>query len=103
MLLALTYLSRAFKDRRHQGSRRRAVVGDGLRVDAQASQETLGLGGWRPERNMDGGIDPFLSTWFHVRITKQNCPWAHAKDGETYVIASLDSVGDAAGHHVPRT
>ena len=43
------------------------------RVDAQASDTRVGIGGWLPSIRSDGSIDIWSSYWFSLERTKTRC------------------------------
>ena len=45
------------------------------RVDAQASSERTGIGGWFPHRREDGKIDVRGSRWFSLELNEEEWPW----------------------------
>ena len=59
------------------------------RVDAQASDERTGVGGWLPAE----GPDPSQSYWFSEEIRAQDFPWVFKRDGKAArVIATLEAL-----------
>ena len=62
-----------------------------LRVDAQAGDGTVGIGGWRPYHD-EGQQRKDLSPWLAVRLTAEDSPWAFRTDGESHrVIFGLEA------------
>ena len=60
------------------------------RVDAQASDERTGVGGWCPVLDESGVPAPFKSRWFSMEIDRKNFPWVFSRDGRSSrVIATL--------------
>ena len=53
------------------------------RVDAQASSERTGVGGWLPELDSDGQPSPSTSRWFSHAITKEEFPWVFERGRKT--------------------
>ena len=51
------------------------------RVDAQASDERTGKGGWLQFVRDDGTLDKLQSRWFSAEIRKEDWPWIFEKDG----------------------
>ena len=51
------------------------------RVDAQASSERTGIGGWLPELDSNGRPSPSTSRWFSHAITKEEFPWVFERGG----------------------
>ena len=63
------------------------------RVDAQASDERTGVGGWLPAEGPDGRPDPSQSYWFSEEIRAQDFPWVFKRDGKAArVIATLEAL-----------
>ena len=58
------------------------------RVDAQASQERTGIGGWRPVKDRNGNIDTRLSPWFSVEIRRESWPWIYERDDKPALVIS---------------
>jgi len=56
-----------------------------FRVDAKAEGNEVAIGGWASR----GGC-PGSASWFAVRLSKQNAPWAFARGEPFRVIASLE-------------
>ena len=51
-----------------------------MRVDAQAGEERTGVGGWFPTRDDDDGrLNPWLSSWFSLDITREEFPCVFEK------------------------
>ena len=63
------------------------------RVDAQASVERTGVGGWLPAEGQDGRPDPSCSYWFSEEITPEDFPWVFT----ARVIATLDILPERSG------
>ena len=62
-------------------------------VDAQASDERTGVGGWCPELGEDGSPDPSKSRWFSLEVTREDFPWVYCReDKASRVIATLESL-----------
>ena len=49
------------------------------RVDAQASSERTGIGGWFLHRGQDGKIDIRGSRWFSLELIEEEWPWIFAR------------------------
>ena len=65
----------------------------GPRVDAQASADRTGIGGWLPVEDGSGKIDVRLSPWFSIELTKEQRPWVHEKaDRPALLISSLEAL-----------
>ena len=63
------------------------------RIDAQASAQRTGIGGWFPVVNSTGILDPWLSCWFSLEISKCDVPWIFDKgDKPTLVISTLEAL-----------
>ena len=63
------------------------------RVDAQASDNRTGIGGWEPRLNAQGVPDKSKSRWFTLEITKEKWPWIYEKgDKPSLVIATLEAL-----------
>ena len=61
------------------------------RVDAQASADTTGKGGWLPAVRPDGSLDLWRSHWFSLELTRESWPWIFEKsDGPS--VASLSTL-----------
>ena len=64
-----------------------------LRVDAQASSQRTGIGGWFPVANNSRTLDPSLSYWFSLEITKEDFLWFFEKgDKPSLVISTLEAL-----------
>ena len=63
------------------------------RVDAQASLERTGIGGWRRVKDKNGNIDTRLSPWFSVEIRREDWPWIYERDDKpALVISTLEAL-----------
>ena len=63
------------------------------RVDAQASSDRTGIGGWEPWTDERGVIDKSKSRWFSLEITKEKWPWVYYKgDRPALVISTLEAL-----------
>ena len=58
------------------------------RVDAQASSERTGIGGWFPHRGQDGKIDVRRSRWFSLELNEEEWPWVYARGRKPALIIS---------------
>ena len=63
------------------------------RVDAQASDERTGVGGWLPTEGPDGRPDPSRSQWFSEEISPEDFPWVFKREGKaSRIIATLEAL-----------
>ena len=63
------------------------------RVDAQASSNRTGIGGWFPAVGPDGNIDVSLSSWFSQEICQEEWRWVHAKgEKPALIVATLEAL-----------
>ena len=63
------------------------------RVDAQASDDRTGVGGWLPAEGVDGRPDPSCSLWFSEEIKEEEFPWVFRREGKaSRVIATLEAL-----------
>ena len=63
------------------------------RVDAQASAERTGIGGWFPVVRRDGSTDKWASSWFSHEVKEEVWPWLFEKRGSAaLVISTLESL-----------
>ena len=58
------------------------------RVDAQASSERTGIGGWLPVVRRDGSIDKWASSWFSHEVKEEVWPWLFEKRGSAALVIS---------------
>ena len=68
-------------------------LGELFRLDAKAQGDTVVVGGWR----CAGGISTRDASWFSVRLTRRNAPWAFARGEPFRTIASLELMGALLG------
>ena len=62
-------------------------------MDAQASDDRTGVGGWLPAEGVDGRPDPSCSLWFSEEIKEEEFPWVFRRDGKaSRVIATLEAI-----------
>ena len=62
-------------------------------VDAQASAQRTGTGGWIPVADCTGKLDPWLSSWFSLEITKDEFPWIfERRDRQSLVISTREAL-----------
>ena len=65
-----------------------------IRVDAQASEQRTGIGGWCPEVDVNGKPDTFRSKWFAFEVTMEDFPWICRRDDTpSRVISTLEALG----------
>ena len=63
------------------------------RVDAQASAERTGIGGWLPAVRPDGSLDLWRSRWFSHELTRESWPWVYEKsDTPSLLISTLEAL-----------
>ena len=63
------------------------------RVDAQASSERTGIGGWFPHRGQDGKIDIRGSRLFSLELIEEEWPWIFARHRKpALIISTLESL-----------
>ena len=63
------------------------------RVDAQASDSRVGIGGWLPSIRSDGSIDTWSSYWFSLELKKDAWPWIYEKsDKPSLIISTLEAL-----------
>ena len=79
----LCYLANQIMSQRHyQCSSKLTTAECMLRVDAQASSQRTGIGGWFLVTNSTGTLDPWLSSWFSLEMTKSDFPWGFREGGQ---------------------
>ena len=62
-------------------------------MDAQASEERTGVGGWLPALDEEGVPDAARSPWFAMEVTKELWPWVYTKgDKPALVISTLEAL-----------
>ena len=90
----LHYLAGEIVKQRHYRCSSKLSTADCVpRVDAQASSQRTGIGGWFPVANSSGTLDPSLSDWFSLEITKDDFPWVFEKgDKPSLVISTLEAL-----------
>ena len=85
----LRYLAGEVSKKRHYVCGTRITPSDcSPRVDAQASEERTGVGGWFPTRDDDGRLNPWLSYWFSLEITREEFPWVFEKGNRPLLVIS---------------
>ena len=98
--LVLFYLASRLKLRRHYPSAESgSIAHDGFRVDARATGEEIGIGGWQPLRDERGAIAIDRSPWFACTLNRESAPWAYHKGKPFRAIASLEALATLFGVH----
>ena len=68
------------------------------RVDAQASGDRTGIGGWYPVLGEDGQPDPKKSPWFSLEIRQDQFPWVFEKGRRpSLIISTLEALAVSSG------
>ena len=68
------------------------------RVDAQASEDRTGIGGWAPELDEEGCPYPWRSRWHSHEITKTEWPWIFERsDKPARVISTIEALAVLMG------
>ena len=90
----LRYLANQLRRQRHCNCESSVLQSEyAPRVDAQASLERTGIGGWRPVKDKNGNIDTRLSPWFSVEIRREDWPWIYERDDKpALVISALEAL-----------
>ena len=90
----LRYLALQVEEERHYAcASKLRPAATAPRVDAQASDERTGVGGWSPALDENGVPDPARSPWFSLDVTKELWPWVCAKgDKLVLVISTLEAL-----------
>ena len=90
----LRYLANEISKKRHYECGTRITSSEcSPRVDAQASEERTGIGGWFPTRDDQGRLNPLLSCWFSLEITREDFPWIFEKGNRpSLVISTLEAL-----------
>ena len=58
----------------------------------QASVSRTRIGGWFPARDQEGRLNPWMSSWFSLEITREDFPWIFVKgDRPSLVISTLEA------------
>ena len=98
VLIVMTWLRDRLRVRRaHPVRERLSLDGASLRVDAKAEGHVVAVGGWAPKKDKDGVIDPALSPWFYVQLTKENAPWAFVRGLPARTISTLELFATTVG------
>ena len=89
----LRYLANQLRRQRHYNCESTVLQPENApRVDAQASQQRTGIGGWRPVEDRNGNIDTRLSPWFSVEIRREDWTWVYERDDKpALVISALEA------------
>ncbi len=92
--LLLKYLAKRIEARRHYScATRRSPIDHAPRVDARATGEVIGIGGWLPMTGEDGNISTSRSPWFALNLNRDSAPWAYTKGGQPFrTIAALEGL-----------
>ncbi len=92
--LLLKYLARRIEARRHYPCAvRRSPIAHAPRVDARATGDQIGIGGWLPMDGADGKISTAASPWFSATLDRRSAPWAYTKGGQPFrTIAALEGL-----------
>ena len=87
------YLSAEIKKKRHYSCGTKLTTADcSPRVDAQASLQRTGIGGWFPAIDEKGKLNPWVSDWFSMEIRKEDFLWIFEKgDRPSLVISTLEA------------
>ena len=65
------------------------------RVDAQASSDRTGIGGWYPHVDQSGQVNVKLSRWFSLDITRDEWPWVFEKSSKpALIISTLEALAE---------
>ena len=59
-----------------------------LRVDARASDDRTGIGGWCPGVGTDGNINVWSSPWYSLEMKQHVWPWVFEKGYRSELIIS---------------
>ena len=71
----LRFLARQVEQRRHYPCAVRTFSASSApRLDAQASAERTGIGGWLPSVRQDGTLDLWTSPWFSLELKRESWP-----------------------------
>ena len=63
------------------------------RVDAQASDDQTGVGGWLPHVNDQGRADPSQSAWFSFEVSPEDFPWFFVRGRKpSQIISTLEAL-----------
>ena len=98
VLIVLRWLRDRIRARRSHPLRRRAHLKNSLlRVDAKAEGLTVAVGGWAPYHDDSGNILVDRSSWFSVRLTEANAPWAFVRGLPARAISTLELLATTLG------
>ena len=89
--IILRYVAGEISKKRHYKCETMITTADCTpRVDAQASDSRIGIGGWFPARDQAGNLSPWLSSWFSLEITREDFS-INLQKGESSVTCNIDS------------
>ena len=99
VIFVLTHLARAVAQQRVYACAERLVKAPRtIRVDAQASAERCGIGGWMVAVDPQGHPDPWSSPWFSEEIREEDAGWVFAREGKaSRTIATLEGLATLLG------
>ena len=58
---------------------------------------SVAVRGWAPTRDMHGNVRKELSRWFHIRLAKEEAPWAFSRGIPANTISSLELLASLVG------
>ena len=62
-------------------------------MDAQASSERTGIGGWLPTFDSEGRPSPSTSRWFSHEVMQSEFPWVFERNEKpSLLISSLEAL-----------
>ena len=92
-IFILKYLADQVENRHYDCAGNLTTANHAQRVDAQASDERTGVGGWCPELGEDGSPDPSKSRWFSLEVTREDFLRVYCRgDKASRIIATLESL-----------
>ena len=63
------------------------------RVDAQASEDKTGIGGWALVVNSEGSLDPWQTLCFSYELTRTGWPWIFKRGNKpSFIISTLEAL-----------
>ena len=81
------FLAGQLKQRRHHPCAVQTFPSSAARrVDAQASAERTGIGGWLPSVRPDGSLDLWSSRWFSLELKRESWPWVYEKSDKPSLL-----------------